>query len=195
MNGTLAVFVGAAAGAGAGVVVLVLTDPMASYVDDSVRQNVTMGFVTRYVVLGVAAALLIGALDRYPVPAGFGLAILLAVAILPPALDTSTPSAKRKPQAVADENPSEMATAAMRAGAVDGCVDDRRRGDLKGAAKGARLADAYCACFIKAVVKGPPNDEIQIRALGRQAQAGRLSTRLRSKADRCTAIAAREVGS
>ncbi len=123
--------IGALAGAAVGVVLLVTTHPTSAYLNDAYRQGASFGFVLRYVTLGLVAALLVRALrragSRGRVLAGAALAIVLALAIVPPALDTESASEKRRAAAVEIGDPEQRAKAEARAGAIDGCVEGAQR--------------------------------------------------------------------
>ena len=119
--------VGALAGGVVGLLLLVLTHPTAAYTNDSYRSGASAGYVLRYVVLGLAAALLIRALrgGRRPLLAGIALAVVAGLAIVPPLLDSETESEKRRAEAVAIDDPEEREAAEARAGAIDGCTTAR----------------------------------------------------------------------
>jgi hypothetical protein len=180
---------GAITGLGVGLLLLVLTHPTSAYLNDAFRSGASMGFVLRYVVLGVLAALLIGALRRHAVPAGLGLTVVLALAIVPPALDTQTASEQRRAAAVAEDDPVERGSAEFRAGAIDGCVR-RSKQELRAIGRSKTVdADAYCTCFIDAVTAGPRDDEAQLDAVNREVNSGSPSAKLQGTATRCMATA------
>jgi hypothetical protein len=178
---------GAAAGAAVGVLVLVLTHPTAAYTNDAYREGATFGFLLRYVTLGLLAALLIRALRRRTrtALAGIGLAVVLALAIVPPLLDTQTESEKRRAAAVAEDDPAQRDAAEVRAGAIDGCVDSTKR-ELEGTPEEGRIdADKYCTCFIDAIVAGPENDAAELEAMAIEVRSGAPTPKLERAATRC----------
>jgi hypothetical protein len=172
-----------------GGLLLVFTHPTSAYLNDAYRSGASMGFVLRYVALGILAALLIGVVRRHPVPAGLALAVVLALAIVPPALDTQTKSEQRRSAATAEDDPAERRSADFRAGAIDGCVRRSTR-ELRGTEQAKTFdADAYCTCFIDAVTAGPLDDEAQLQAVAREVASGSPSAKLRDTATRCMATA------
>jgi hypothetical protein len=76
--------IGALVGAAVGGALLVLTHPTAAYTDDAFRQGASVGYVIRYAILGLVGGLLLRAVrvGRRPGLAGFGLAVVLAAAII-----------------------------------------------------------------------------------------------------------------
>ncbi|HVL95043.1 MAG TPA: hypothetical protein VM266_04215 [Solirubrobacteraceae bacterium] len=183
-----AAFVGALAGAAAGGLLLVLTQPTAAYTNDAYRSGASFGFVVRYALLGTLAALLVHALRR---PGGkllpaLGLAVVLGLAIVPPALDRDSASERRRAAATAVDDPQARRDADMRAGAIDGCVRSTQR-ELERTPDAPDLdPDAYCTCFIDAVIAGPEDDEAQLRAMSEAIRSGRPPRRLTRLAERCS---------
>jgi hypothetical protein len=170
MGRALTAVAGAASGAIVGAVLLVTTDPTSAYLNDAYRQGASEGFVVRYAALGVAAAFLLRVVRRRPIPAGVGLAILLALAILPPTLDTQTESEKRKAAAVAEDDPAKRQVADFRAGLIDGCVTRVRR-DLEGTPEvDAFDTDQYCTCLVDAVVATPGRTLPEMEAIMSELQ-------------------------
>ncbi len=170
-----------------GVLLLVLTDPTSAYTNDAYRTGASRGFVFRYVALGLLAALLIRALrgGRHSALAGIGLVVVLAVAIVPPALDTKTESEKRRAAAVGVDDPAQREAAEARAGAIDGCVESTQR-QLEGAPEAPSLnADSYCTCLIDDVIKGPEDDLTQLQTMASTIRSGNLSVKLKRTAKRC----------
>ena len=178
---------GAVAGGIAGGILLVTTHPTSAYTNDAYREGASFGFVLRYVTLGIAAALLVRAVRRgwrMPLPA-IGLAVILAAAVLPPALDRETASEKRKAAATAIDDPAEREAAEARAGAIDGCVNSTKR-RLEGTPQEGKIdAEDYCTCLIGAITAGPEDDSAQLQAMARQARTGQPSPRLARAAARC----------
>lgn len=178
---------GAVAGLIVGVLLLVLTHPTSAYLNDGYRQGASVGFVLRYVALGLIAALLVRALRRgwrQPL-AAIGLAAVVAVAVLPPALDRQTESEKRKAAAVAIDDPAKRKEAEVHAGAIDGCVNGTKR-RIEGTPQAGKIdIDAYCTCFIGAVTAGPESDTAQLQAMATAIQSGSPPAELTRAAARC----------
>lgn len=186
MGRVAAALVGALSGALVGVVLLVTTHPTSAYLNDAYREGASIGFVARYVTLGVVAALLLGIVRRHRVLAGIGLAAVLCAAILPPALDDQTESEKRKAEAVAEDDPVERDAAEFRAGLIDGCVTRTRR-DLEGTPEEEGLdADAYCTCLIDAVVVGPGRSLDEMQTILSELQSSGPSPEMQQAMTRCS---------
>ena len=185
MGRGLTALVGAIAGTLVGAVLLVTTHPTSAYTNDAYREGASAGFVIRYVVLGVAAALLLRIVRRRPALAGVGLAVVLAVAIVPPALDDQSESEKRKAAAVAEDDPNERQLAEFRAGLIDGCVTSTRR-ELEGEpqAKGFD-ADGYCTCLVDAVVARPGRTIPEMQAVMSQIQSSGPPPEMQEAMGRC----------
>jgi hypothetical protein len=179
--------IGALAGGAVGLLLLVTTHPTSAYLNDAYRQGASFGFVLRYVALGLVAAVLVRALrgagGRGRVLAGVALAVVLGLAIVPPALDTQTESEKRRAAAAAIDDPDERARAEARAGALDGCVEGARR---QAEEAGLSLdAEAYCECFIDAIT-APPGDNLEeLRAANAALQSPNPPRRLQRLTERC----------
>jgi hypothetical protein len=190
MGRALTAVAGAASGAIVGAVLLVTTHPTSAYTNDAYRQGASVGFILRYVALGVAAAFLLRVVRRYPIPAGIGLAVLLALAILPPTLDTQTESEKRRAAAVAEDDPAKRQAADFRAGVIDGCVTRVRR-DLEGTPEADGFdTDHYCTCVVDAVVAKPGRTLPEMEAIMSELQAkGSLPPELQRATERCAAEA------
>ncbi len=178
---------GALAGAAVGVVLLVTLDPTGAYTNDSFRAGATAGFVLRYATLGLVGALLLRALrgGRHRAAAGVGLAIVLALAILPPALDEKTPSEQRRSEATDIEDPERRADADLRAGAIDGCVENGTEEDDRLFREEGIDEQRYCTCFIDAFIEGPEDDLAQLQAMNRELTSGEPSPRAERIARRC----------
>ncbi len=185
---------GVAAGAVVGLVLLTTTHPTSAYTNDAYRSGASFGYVLRYVVLGLVAALLIRALRggrpaRRPLY-GLALAVVVGLAIIPPALDTETSSEKRKREAVAIDDPKQRREAELRAGAIDGCTEETRR-QLESVPPSERFdPEAYCECFIAGVTAGPADDEAQLEAMAETLRSGERPRRFVRLGERCAQQAA-----
>jgi hypothetical protein len=172
---------------GVGGALLVLTHPTAAYTDDAFRQGASVGYVLRYAILGLVGGLLLRAVrvGRRPGLAGFGLAVVLAAAIIPPALDKDSRSERRRAASTRVEDPEARRAAEFRAGAIDGCVDGTKR-QIAGTPQEKTLdTDAYCTCYIDKLLEGPEDDEAQLRAAADALASGRPTRRIRRMVERC----------
>ena len=178
---------GAAGGAVVGLLLLVLTHPTAAYTNDAYRSGASTGFVVRYVALGVVAAFLIRALARrrQPLLAGIALAVVAAVAILPPALDEQTPSEKRRAAAVSIDDAEERERAEFRAGAIDGCVKSTRR-DLEASPELPDVdPEKYCTCVMDGLFAQGGFDAAEMEETTARMREGRPTARMRRVFARC----------
>lgn len=185
---------GAVVGLVVGLLLLVLTHPTSAYTNDAYRGGATTGFLMRYAALGLLAALLTRALrgGRRSVLAGIGLVLVLALAVLPPALDSKTESEKRRSAAVAIDDPAQRKAAESRAGSIDGCVESTQR-ELKGTPEERSLdPDAYCVCLIDTIIKGPEDDSAQLEAVASAIRSGNPSAKLKRAQERCATRALTE---
>ena len=186
-----AALAGAAGGALAGVILLVTTHPTSAYTNDAYREGASIGFVLRYVALGIVAGLLVRIFPRYRVPAGVALVAVLALAIIPPALDTESESEKRRAAAVAEDEPDRRQAAEFRAGLIDGCVTRVTR-DIKGTPEEAAGfdIDEYCTCVVDSVVARPGRTLPEMEASMAQLQSSSTPPPEMQRAiERCSAEA------
>lgn len=186
-----AALAGAAGGAVVGVILLVTTHPTSAYTNDAYRGGASIGFVLRYVALGIVAGLLVRVFPRYRVPAGVALAAVLALAIVPPALDTDSESEKRRAAAVAEDDPDRRQAADFRAGLIDGCVTRVTR-EMEATPEGASGLDVdkYCTCVVDSVVARPGRTLPEMQAIMAQLQSSSTPPPEMQRAiERCTAEA------